>query len=414
MFHIYKTLIQLCKKRTFFQEFERQITAKDLDDTSTLFMEVFQKYFLLFPDETVQLDSLIAMMLSQSYSDEKLSKVSELWPVIQEDPTAGAEYSISKGLAEIKAAAELSGLILQYESGEEVDLYIQATDILDQYGRKIRQDTYAASDRWEHVQHEIADPSKILRLPLTGLQAAISDLTTKEQIIVAARPDRGKTSFCSFLGTAFVAQEQTGRPILVLNNEGSKDKWMATVYRVALGKSKKQLLTENMRKVQEEYDTKIGRDRFLIYDIHGQHIKQCERLIQKHKPFVVFWDMLDNVRGYDDKGKREDQRLEMLYQRARELANEYDFLSIPTSQLSAEAEGKEYPTMDMLAGSKTAKQGACTAIIMLGSSPDPARSRERFISCPKNKFSQEDSKINKGCYQQVWFEWETARFKEAK
>lgn len=412
MFHIYKTLIQLCKHRQFYQEFHRQVLAKDLDSTAKLFIELFGKYFKLFDDATVQLDSLLAMMVSQSSKEEDMLKVSELWQTIAEDPPEGAEFGISKGLAEIRCSSELSELLVKYETGEEVDLYTEATDILDQFGRKIRHDIIPASDRWDAVKLETADPSKILQMPLSGLREAMANVTTKEQIIIAARPDRGKTSLCVFIAVHLA--KQNNRPILVLNNESTKEKWMSTVYRAALGKSTEQLLAGDMRQIQEEYDKLIGKNRFVIVDIHGWHINQCERLIQKHRPFAVFWDMLDSVRGYDNAGKREDQRLEMLYQKARELAAEYDHISFPTSQLSAEAEGKEYPTMDMLAGSKTAKQGACTAIIMLGHSSDPTRSRERYIFCPKNKFSQESKTTNKGCYQQVWFEWETARFKENK
>jgi replicative DNA helicase len=61
--------------------------------------------------------------------------------------------------------------------------------------------------------------------------------------------------------------------------------------------------------------------------------------------------MLDNVGGFGA-AERTDLRLERLYQWARECAVKYDFLSIPTSQVSVEGEGLAWCDMSMLKDSK--------------------------------------------------------------
>ncbi len=125
---------------------------------------------------------------------------------------------------------------------------------------------------------------------------------------------------------------------------------------------------------------------------------------------VVFWDMLDNVRGYEDRG-REDLILEAKYQHTRGLAVTYDFLSLPTSQINILGEGLEFPHKGMLKGSGTAKQGACKTILMMGHSLQPNKERERYFGFVKNKYTQKPG-ARKDCGRAAVFQWEIARFKE--
>ena len=75
--------------------------------------------------------------------------------------------------------------------------------------------------------------------------------------------------------------------------------------------------------------------------------------------------------------------LKAIYQWAREIAKTYAPV-IAVSQASGEAEGKLFLTMDMVDGSKTAKQGEADWILGIGKEQDNT-SRTRYFNIVKNK-----------------------------
>ena len=83
------------------------------------------------------------------------------------------------------------------------------------------------------------------------------------------------------------------------------------------------------------------------------------------------------------KGDRNDLELKQIYQWAREISKTYAPV-IAVSQASGEAEGKLFLTMDMVDGSKTAKQGEADWILGIGKEQDNT-SRTRYFNISKNK-----------------------------
>ena len=99
-------------------------------------------------------------------------------------------------------------------------------------------------------------------------------------------------------------------------------------------------------------------------------------------------DMIDNIKFSGMSlagGARTDQILESMYSWARIMAVKHNFVLLATSQISADGEGMQYPSMDMLKDSKTGKQGAIDLQIMIGKSDDPMTEDWRYIGTPKNK-----------------------------
>ena len=114
----------------------------------------------------------------------------------------------------------------------------------------------------------------------------------------------------------------------------------------------------------------------------------CSSDLEQHEPALVVFDMIDNIRGFGDSA-RTDQRLESMYQWAREAAVKHEFAGIATSQISVDGAGMQFPLDHMLKDSKTGKQGACDFIIMGGASDDEGYKNVRFIGVPKNKLRRE-------------------------
>ena len=410
MFQIHKTLLQLCKSRDNYQEWRKQLPDKGLDAITELWIELYDKYWKRFEHATLQLDSLLTLMVQLGYDQDSMDKVASTWDIIKEEPDKESARGITKGLAELKAAHDLGKILIAYEDGEDIALYEECSGILEHLGKQSNLDISPAFDSWADIKAALHSPGKHITFPLSFLNDSMIDAATGCQMILGARPDVGKTSLCAFLAVHMAKQAPSGRTILVLNNESTRYKWMDACYRSAIGMSTMQLKALDDLQVQQKYVKTGVHDKIKVVDIHGFNMHACERLIQKFSPFVVIWDMIDSIRGFESEG-REDLALERKYQFARELAVRYDFFSIPTSQLRGSAEGVEFPDKAALAGSKVGKQGACEAILMLGHTNDPTKARERYFGLPKNKFNQAPG-ARKDCGKVSYFQWEIARFKE--
>ena len=87
----------------------------------------------------------------------------------------------------------------------------------------------------------------------------------------------------------------------------------------------------------------------------------------------------------NNNGQRTDQLLEAMYQWARFMGVKYDCAIIANSQVSADGDGLQYPTLPMLKDSKTGKQGAADVILTGGAVNDPLLANSRYWGTTKNK-----------------------------
>ena len=117
------------------------------------------------------------------------------------------------------------------------------------------------------------------------------------------------------------------------------------------------------------------------------------------------------VRDLRTQGVSDERVLEAMYQQTRNLGIKYDCPIIATSQISNEGDGLLYPSKGMLKDSKTGKQGACDAMIMIGQANDQNMAGIRGISTPKNKLKLEGKP---SCPQEeVQFKMDIARYEDS-
>jgi replicative DNA helicase len=132
-----------------------------------------------------------------------------------------------------------------------------------------------------------------------------------------------------------------------------------------------------------------------------------------HPPALVVFDMIDNIKfggEANNNGQRTDQLLEAMYQWARLQGVKYDCGVIANSQISADGDGIQYPTLPMLKDSKTGKQGAADVIITIGTVNDPMLANSRYIGTTKNKKVR--TGVGASPMQEVIFDGARGRYKE--
>jgi replicative DNA helicase len=223
---------------------------------------------------------------------------------------------------------------------------------------------------------QIATPG--LRWRINWLNKSLGSLRKGDFGFIFARPETGKTTFLASEITHMVSQ--TDGDILWFNNEEQGTKVGIRVYQATLGLTTQALFAD--KQTNKERYKAITNNRIKILDFEDSSSKhRIESVLKQYNPALIIFDQIDKIRGF--KGDRNDLELKQIYQWAREISKTYAPV-IAVSQASGEAEGKLFLTMDMVDGSKTAKQGEADWILGIGKEQDNT-SRSRYFNITKNK-----------------------------
>lgn len=362
--------------------------------------------------------------------DESFALYQAIIAKSMEDVPPELESGLMERLVAADTASIVTGLIEKWNNGDEIDLYKELRNSVERFeqqvDRKVK-NPQVLDPIEDLLKAEENDTGLHWRLPC--LNRHIKPLRGGDFIIIAARPDKGKTTFCASELTYMAAQIEgvypgENRSILWFNNEGPGNEIVKRNFQAALNATTEDLVklsntpSDNPKwrtKVREDYAMALGgRPGVLrIFDIHDMFSHEVEDIMKSHTPAVVLFDMVDNIKFSGDtnnNGQRTDQLLEAMYQWARLIGVKYDCAVLATSQLSADADGVSYPTLPQLKDSKTGKQGAADVIITIGALNDPVLENSRYIGTTKNKRVRTGKKGSP--QQEVFFDRQRGRYKE--
>jgi len=395
-------LLRLLKTRDAYEKLYPSVPEQGIDENTRIILKDYGRYFEAHPGAT-EIDpaafGTYFALLHPRLTPERVAAYQARFRQIGDDPAPGVADGIRERLVAARTAAKLWSLLEDFEGGE-ADLTASLRAIHDEHEMFFvrRKDHPKVRDRIEDII-EADEHDTGLHWRLSCLNESMRPLRGGDFGILAARVDSGKSSFLASELTHFAPQlaalypdAGTGTPrgIAVFNNEGPGHRLKHRCYNAALGKTTRELI--DLKREGSIYTAYVqalgGVDAIDIYDVHDYAMSELEDIVKDTRPAVVVIDMLDNVRADGigtNGGTRTDQILEWLYQRARVWAVKYDCAVLATSQLNAEADGEIYPSMAMLANSRTGKAGAADFVLMLGRSHDPQLANTRFISLPKNK-----------------------------
>jgi len=287
-------------------------------------------------------------------------------------------------------ANDLTDKLYKFESGEEINIIDEVKKSLSLADvQVVPKDEEAVMDGlFEEITGGL-----VWSIPV--LNDYLRPLRPGDDLIVAARPDMGKTTFLAQVMTGMLCQ--TDKIGVWFNNESSKNTILKRCIQSSLG-----VLNSEMREMhaagvlkEKYYKAMGGVDKILVFDIHGKSEKDIEKILDGlDNVGIVVFDMLDNVRlSTEASGDKSYKTLEKLYIWARELAVIREFVTIKTSQISADGAAVPYPMCSLLKDSKTGKQGATDTIFLIGHNNEDGQEFVRYFSCPKNKLRKEGSKV---------------------
>jgi len=198
--------------------------------------------------------------------------------------------------------------------------------------------------------------------------------------IIFARPETGKTTFCSFLAAQYLKQ---GLTVAVWGNEEPAIRTKLRIIQSYYGITRHQM-SEDREEVANDFGLKI-KPYLHVLDCVGTPIQEIDDWCKINKPDVIFIDQLDKVK-INGKFNRGDEKLKEIYLQAREIAKRNECLVWGVSQASAEAENMAAVEYQYLDNSKTGKAGEADLIIGIGKRDDDAgRNGTRYLCVSKNK-----------------------------
>lgn len=404
------TTLRILKHRDKYEKLIRGVPEKALDPHTRSLLRYFGRYFREMGDvQKIEHAPFMLWfrMVNPKMTAEGYSIIEDVMEQAQQDESPGVEAGLMERLIAAEVAAETAEFLQQWNEGAEIDLYLRFRELIESYearlDRKVKNPQVL--DPIEDLLKAEEDDTG-LHWRMNCLNEHIKPLRPGDFVVVAARPDKGKTTFMADQLTHMAAQVDglypgENRSILWFNNEGPGNRIVLRNFQAALNATVEDLVklsntpadpdfAHYKTMVRQKYAQALGgRPGVLrVMDIHGFWNHEVEDLIATHRPAAVVFDMIDNIKfggGTTNGGERTDQLLEAMYQWARLMGVKYDTAVLATSQISADGDGLQYPTLPMLKDSKTGKQGAADVIITIGSVNDPALARSRYMGVTKNK-----------------------------
>ncbi len=394
------TLLRILKYKERYDRIVPNIPPNALNEKTSIVLADFGTYLKDTGHPVVKIGPFKTAFFTfyhPTLSAEQAAYYDKLLDNVEKDVDEATTKMMVNQLVELGFATDVGNLASEYHRGEDVD-------IINTVGDKhetAKINLMAGDAEAVFLQDDIGDildadtNTDGLRFRLSCLRERLRTLNSGDFVIVAGRPDTGKTSFLTSQLADIVNCVPAERPILWFNNEGAGGRILKRSYQSFLGCTLDELLQKREDGVLlDEYKHANG-DRLRIVDCHDWTSTMVEQVIEDANPSLVIFDMIDNIEfvgamrnGHDT---RTDQILEAQYQWARKLGVKYDHPVIATSQISADVEQSAdtqcWPPQHALKDSKTGKQGAADLMIMIGKSSDPMCANYRYISTPKNKLS---------------------------
>lgn len=401
------TALRLFKKREVYARLARSIPERALDQRTAIILGDFGRYFAEHEGVSVikgEPFTLWFKLVHPKLSEQDLAVYSALFKQIDADVEPGIEKGIMERLIAADAAAKIAEDLEKWNEGADFDLFTKLKRGMEEFESQLVRKTEFAQELTPIEELLAAEENEVgFTFRQMCLNETIKPLRGGDFMIVAARPDQGKTTLLSDMATHWAAQVDKlypgeSRSILWLNNEGPSRNIVTRCFQASGGYTDEQMF-KLVKQPHERYGNELrakyvehlgGRPGVMrVFSIHDRWNYEIEDILKTHKPAIVIADMIDNVRfggELANMGSRTDQALEAMYQWFRMIGVKYDCLMVATSQISYEGENQQWPPQSALKDSKTGKQGAADVILMMGSvQSQPNLANSRYLSTPKNK-----------------------------
>ena len=228
---------------------------------------------------------------------------------------------------------------------------------------------------------EACDKGFDFEFELAPLKDRISGVGRGNLGIIFARPETGKTTFCTYMVSEYIRQ---GYKVAYFANEEPGRMVKGRIFCSYLNKTVNEL-RDDVETSNEVYREEIRPNLFLL---EGREIsiREIDKFIEVNKPDIVFVDQLDKV-NINNSFARTDERLRAIYESSRTIAKRRDCMVWAVSQASYEAHNRQEIDFGMLENSRTGKASEADIIIGIGKNFGDEEDYIRHLCVSKNKLT---------------------------
>lgn len=196
-------------------------------------------------------------------------------------------------------------------------------------------------------------------------------------VVVAARPERGKTLFGVNFAGSFLHQ---GAKVLYIGNEDPVPDLVLRLLSNLTGMTEEEMFADKDRAM--EIAKEHGYENCVFCGLSPGTLYEIEALVRRHDPDVVIVDQMRNVRANTENNT---QRLEVVAQELRNIARRHSCVVVSMTQVGDS--GRNVLTLNDgdIDGSNTGIPGACDVIVMIGSNDEFELREQRMLTLAKNK-----------------------------
>jgi archaellum biogenesis ATPase FlaH len=316
--------------------------------------------------------------MPDSKGDEASELITSLCSVPEMDDNLAYDYA--KKFWQRSMAKQIGEKAVQFWVGDDENAFSDIAKLMDRVTNNSMEghETFTiVKDTFEELMESTSKPPEFL-FGVPTLEEHLPGMNRGDFGIIFARPEVGKTSFCSHLVAQYLAQ---GKKVHYWANEELAKKVKLRITTAFFGVDK-YTLVENKHDYKETYDSVIGSN-LVVIDSVGTPITELGSFTALNKPDVILIDQLDKVKINGDFG-RGDERLKELYVAGRELAKRNNCLVWAVSQANYEAHQREIIDFSMMDNSRTGKAGEADVILGIGKGLG-VEDNTRFLTISKNK-----------------------------
>ena len=246
------TALRLLKYRERYDRLRRSVPKGALQPLSSELLDDFGVFFREFPDaKRVEHGPFLTWYRGfrhPNMKDESFGLYSAIIAKSMEDVSPELEAGLMERLVAADTAARVTSLLEKWNNGDELDLYKELRNSVERFeqqvDRKVK-NPQVLDPIEDLLKAEENDTGLHWRLPC--LNRHIKPLRGGDFVIVAARPDKGKTTFCASELTHMAAQLDgvypgENRSVLWFNNEGPGKKIVMRNFQAALNATTEDLV----------------------------------------------------------------------------------------------------------------------------------------------------------------------------
>lgn len=360
--------------REAYTELSNHVAAEAFSELGQEIYKAIQEYYEIDTEAKEVDKEILKETLTAKYPKRKA--------LIAEYVESLPKPSSSKNLLALYATYKKERLGLDIIQALSGGLSDRAKSLMDEYltfnVEEIKEEVFCATPLTVLEEH-FTGTNRLPLFPTKLNQLIGGGLPRQSQVVIFARPDVGKSVTAINIA---VGAAENGFKVLYLGNEDPATKMMYRIVSRFVRQPEEAIRGDLNGFYQKALDAGYANLTFL--PAHPGTLAEVRKYVEKLAPDMV---VIDQVRNLNVKPESMTVNLEQASIGMRNLAKEFDFVSVLVTQAGESASGKLTLSMEDVEWSNTGVAAQADLMIGVGQNQDFRNQGKVMLSFPKNKLT---------------------------